>query len=153
MRTQTRSVALTALLGLVVAACGTQRPHEPRLQQPQLAIYDADRAVRVHVTMEDVVRSSARAEPGETAMSGLLYFRLKREGILKLGRLTRALADRGKRTHRMQRFAVEIDHHVYARPAVDYRVYPMGLNASQGLQVSGLTFSAATRIAREIRRR
>jgi hypothetical protein len=151
-RTAHSAAALIALIGFIVAACGTHQADEAQRQKPELEIYDAKRTIGgVRLTLRDVVRSSARAQPGETAMSGLLYLRFKRAGIRKFQSLTRSLAERGKRNHRLQSFAVEIDHHVYARPVVDYRVFPMGLDASQGLQISDLEMSVALRLAREIR--
>ena len=137
--------------GAMTAACGPQNTPQPPQKTFQLRIYDAANMAKVRLTVADVVRSSARVESGETAGSGFLYFRLTRDGVLKFRRLTHELARRGSRVHRSQRVAIEINDRVYARPMVDYRVFPDGLDASQGLQIGGLKLSVANRLADEIR--
>jgi hypothetical protein len=144
-------VGVVAFLGSTAAACGSHHSTEAKRRTFQLRIFDAANKADVQVTAADVVRQSARTEAGETAGSRLLYFRLTRSGTVKFSRLTRTLAHRGRRVHRSQRFTVEINHRVYARPMVDYRVFPEGLDASQGLQIAGLRQSVANRLAREIR--
>jgi len=137
---------------LAAAACGSGDTSQPPQELVQLRIFDATNKSRIRVTMSDVIRSSARAESGETAESGLLYFRLTRAGVLKFRRLTHELAKRGKRIHRVQAFTLKINNRVYARPTVDYNVFPSGLDASQGLEISGLTFGVTRRLANQIRK-
>lgn len=116
-----------------------------------LRIYDPLGQARWEVRTADVVRSSAYASrrPGGSAA---LYFRLTKYGALKFHRLTRALARRGVRLHRSQPFALKVDGRVYARPLVDYRAFPDGLDGRSGIQVEGLKLATAQRLAREIRR-
>jgi hypothetical protein len=114
-------------------------------------MYDATKRSKLRLTIADVVRSSAHAERWETAGSGVLYFRLTKHGVLVFQHLTQELARRGKALNRRLHVTLEINHHVYARPMVDYQVFPQGLDASQGLQIGGLTLSMARRLAEEIR--
>jgi len=116
----------------------------------ELLIYDPVGRAKSEVRTADVVRSSARAsrQPGGSAA---LYFRLTKIGALKFHSLTRALARRGARLHRSQRFAFEVGGRVYARPLIDYRAYPNGLDGRSGIQVDGLKLATAQRLAREIR--
>jgi hypothetical protein len=145
-------VGIVALAcGAMTVACGSQNALQPPPKTFELRIYDPANNAKAGLTVADVVRSSARAESGETAGSGLLYFRFTRAGVLKFRRLTRELARRGSRVHRLQRLTIEINHRVYERPTVDYRVFPDGLDASQGLEIDRLTLSVASRLAQEIR--
>lgn len=142
--------AIGLLVIFAIAACGSETS-PPTPKTLELRIYDGSDAGTPPLTAADIIRSSARTEPGDTAESSLLSFRLSRRGVRRFHDLTRRLARRGRRTHHPQRFVLEINHKVYARPSVDYRVFPDGLDASQGLQVAGLRQSIARRLAAEIR--
>ncbi len=82
----------------------------------------------------------------------MLSFRLTTNGARKFHSLTRALARRGARLRRPQRFAFAVNGRVYSRPFVDYRAFPNGLDGRTGIQVEGMTLATAQRLAREIRR-
>jgi hypothetical protein len=143
---------ILAMVLATTAACGGDRRDSAHARPFELSIFDPANAMNARLTINDVVRSSARAEAGETAEAGLLYFRLTRTGLRKFRQLTRELAKRGKRLHRLQSFAIEVNHQVYARPRVDYKVFPDGLDASQGIEINGLQLSLARRLASGIRR-
>jgi hypothetical protein len=66
--------------------------------------------------------------------------------------LTRLVAERGVREHRNQHFAVAFDGHVYARPYLDYRLYPKGLRGDSGLELANLPSSVAQKVVSEIRK-
>jgi hypothetical protein len=127
----------------VAAASVTASPFELRM-------YDPARLAKIEVTTADVVPSSARAsrQPGG---SGRLYFRLTRQGAMKFHTLTLALARRGARLHHSLPFAVEINSRVRARPLVDYRAFPDGLNGASGVEI-GMPLPLAQMLARQIRR-
>jgi preprotein translocase subunit SecD len=113
-------------------------------------MYDPAGQSKWAVGTADVVRSSARAsrQPGGFAT---LSFRLTNNGAMKFHNLTRALARRGARLHRAQRFAFEVDGRVVSLPSIDYRAFPNGLDGRSGIQVEGLKFATAQRLARGIR--
>ena len=134
---------VAVLLCIVPAACGgSQSPVELRM-------YDPAGQVRSEVTLADVVRSSARATLAR-GVAPSLDFRLTNRGILRCDSLTRALARRGARLGLNQAVALEINGRVYARPTVDYRLYPDGLDCSSGIEVA-LKLKTAQRLASEIR--
>jgi hypothetical protein len=81
-----------------------------------------------------------------------LHFRLTGQGATKFHALTRGLARRGARLRRNLAVAIEIDGRVRARPFVDYRLYPDGLDGSQGIEVQ-LPRALARRFAKQIRGR
>jgi hypothetical protein len=80
-----------------------------------------------------------------------VYFEMTKEGQSKFRGLTAALADRGAKTHRLESFAFEVSGRVYARPTVDYREFPRGLDAGSGLEFASLPWKTAKRVAAEIR--
>jgi len=137
---------LIASTGAAVCAPSTRSA----ARHVELRIYDSVGQAKWEVRTPDVVRSSARAsrQPGGVAA---LYFRLTTNGAFKFHSLTRALARRGTRLHRSQRFAFEVDGRVYARPFIDYRASPNGLDGRSGIQVGGLKLATAQRLARGIR--
>ncbi len=142
----TTCIVLLTFVGaavLVPSACGTA-------SHLTLRIYDPTGQAKSEVTTADVVRSSARASR-EHGGSAVLFFRLMNEGSSKFHSLTRALARRGARIRRRQPFAFEIDGRVYARPLIDYRAYPDGLDGRPGLQMEGLRLETAQLVARHIR--
>jgi hypothetical protein len=139
------SLALLLVIG-VSAGCSGSRTAPPI----GLRIYDPAGRVKGQVTSTDVVRSSVRTsrEPGGTAG---IFFALTRRGKQRIHRLTRALAHRGARLHRIQQFAFEVRGHVYARPRIDYRAFPDGIDGAPGIEIPGLTPGAARRIAAQLR--
>jgi hypothetical protein len=135
-------VSILAAAVLAPAACGAATRFT-------LSIYDPSGEATTRLTMTDVVRSSARAASVE-GRSAALYVRLTRVGAQKFHTLTRDLARRGARLHRPQVFVFQINSHVYARPVIDYRVYPNGIEGD-GLQIDGLRLATARRLASQIR--
>ena len=116
----------------------------------RLRLYDPSGRTRAEVGIRDVERASARAVrlPDGTALS----FRLTSTGAAKCHRLTLSLAKRGARLHHFQRFAFAINGRVYARPFVDYRLFPEGLDCTTGLEFHGLRVADARRLVVLIRR-
>ncbi len=146
--TRGSSGALTSLLGAATAvslmtACGSSR-------DLQFRMYDTRHQAGVEIRTTDLVRTSARAGtvPGNPPA---LYFRLTDEGELKFRRLSRVLAKRGARLHAFQRMAIEIDGKVYARLAVDYKVYPDGLTPDTGFEISLRDLATARRLDDKLR--
>ena len=116
----------------------------------EIRIYDPAHVVTTEVTAAEVVPSSARAGrlPG-----GAPYLRV---GLTKLGRahlhsLTRALARRGARLHRPLPVVVAINGRDVLEESIDYKSFPNGMTGGSGLQVTGLSFETASRIAALIR--
>ncbi len=116
----------------------------------ELRVYDPARLAKAEVTSADVIRSSAPAGP-QPGGSAYLYFRLTKQGVIRFHALTRALARRGARIHRRLPFAVEINDRVRARPFVDYKAFPDGLDASTGIEIDGLPLTLARMLARQMR--
>jgi len=146
-----KRLALVALPVLTASlALSSVSPALDRTDQFGFRIYDPTGRVSTEVTGADLVRSSVRAvhQPGGAAT---LYLRLTKAGAAKFHSLTRALARRGAQLHRHQSFAVEIGGHVYARPWVDYRADPDGMDGSSGLEMVSVPLAVAQRLAREIR--
>jgi hypothetical protein len=135
-------VSALTCAALAAAARDTFRPLK-------LRIYDPAGQIRAAVRAADVVRPSARATR-EPDGSGALSFRLTKHGVATFHILTRGLARRGARLHKRQAFVLEINHKS-ARPEIDYRVSPDGVDASGGLEVSGMPFSVARMLAQAIR--
>ena len=141
-----RYAALAVFLatGLAAGCGGSGQGHSG------LRIYDPAGLIKAQVRSGDVYRSSVltSSEPGGTAV---VYFGLKPAGDRRFLRLTRELAHRGARTHRVQQFAFAADGHVYARPRVDYHVFPDGYSASTGTDIHGVPGDAAKSIATRLR--
>jgi hypothetical protein len=142
-------VALTLLAVLISSAVSVTSARSD-VSRVDLRIYDSAMQSRWEVRTADVVRSSAYASrvAGDSAS---LYFRLTASGAVKFRRLTRDLARRGARLRRAQRFVLKIDGRVYARPRVDYRAFPDGLDGRPGIEIQGLSLSTAQRLAGRIR--
>jgi hypothetical protein len=106
--------------------------------------------VNTKVTRADVVLTSVRVtrQPGG---QGALFLRLTRKGANRFRALTRALAQRGARLGREQQFAVRIGGRVRARPKVDYRASPDGLDGRNGLELLVVEVSVARALAKQIR--
>lgn len=114
-----------------------------------LYIYDARRLNSVVVTPSDVVRSSIHVarDSGHPALAG----QFTRTGASKFCRLTRALAQRGRRLRRLQHFIVQVNGAVFARPYVDYRAFPSGLCGAPGFEVVGTDPALFAKLARKLR--
>jgi len=136
---------LLASAVLVPAACGAGPHVEFRI------FVDPANQTKLQIGFTDLARSSARATP-QGGSSAVLFVGFTPEGAKKFHSLTRALAQRGAQRHRMQRFAVEIDGRIYARPLIDYRAFPNGLDGNAGIQIEGFRLADAKRLAQEIRR-
>jgi hypothetical protein len=100
------------------------------------------------VTEADVVRSSVRRGV-DSVGANYVTFLLTREGARHFHRLTRDLAQRGKRVGVQQRFVFEVSRHVYSKIGIDYRAYPQGLNGGSGVQIV-LPRKEAVRLARQL---
>ena len=139
--------ALLLVVGLTAGCGGSGSRSAPRTG---LRIYDPAGLVKAQVTSPDVVRSSvlAETEPGGTAV---VFLALWPRGNERFLRLTRALAHRGLRVHRIEPFAFEVNGHVYARPGVDYRDFPDGYSADAGTDIHGVPGDAAKDIVAQLR--
>jgi hypothetical protein len=126
-----------------MASCGSSNNAEIR-------IYATSVAQQTDITSEDLVPRATRVERGP-GTSGILSLRLNRSGISKFHELTRELARRGAQIGRPLRFIFEFDGRVYARPGLDYREFPDGISGNPELEISGLSFEDADRIADAIR--
>lgn len=136
-------IGLLAAFVLALWGCGGE-------SHVTLRIYDSAGGAASVVGTEDVVRSSARASRGPGG-SATLFLALTDDGAIKLESLTRTLARRGAKVHRPQTFTFEIDGKVYARPKIDYRAFPDGLDGSSGLEIGGLPLTVARQLAGQIR--
>jgi preprotein translocase subunit SecD len=106
------------MLAVVIAAGGAGKPSG-------VQIYAVGDRTAPRLTSADIVRSSVTA--ASNAGHAVLAFGFTKAGALKFHRLTLALARRGARLHRLERFAFAVDGHVYSRPYIDYRDNPAGL--------------------------
>jgi hypothetical protein len=135
--------AIGALAILAADGCAGAKDFRFRL-------FDPTGHVPAEVATADILRSAARAYP-EPGGSAALFVQLTPRGASEFHALTRGLARRGARLHRRQSFVVTIDGHVYARPFVDYKASPDGLDGRSGLELQGLKLATARRLAKEIR--
>jgi hypothetical protein len=142
-------MSVVALAAALLTGCGGTHDGS----RAGLRIYDPSAHVKGQVTAGDVVPSSVRTGPesGGTAHTYFIYFGLTSRGRQRFHSLTRALARRGARLHRVQRFAFEVNGHVYGRPFIDYRLYPNGIDGSSGIEIPGVPPKSAKRVARELR--
>jgi hypothetical protein len=111
-----------------------------------MRIYDPTGHVTGEVTEVDVIPSSV-----ETWRGTSVNLELTARGRRRFLRLTRGLAHRGAKLHRVQHFAIEIGGRVYSRPFIDYRVWPDGLDATPGVELSNVPPKIARRLADELR--
>jgi hypothetical protein len=132
---------LVVVFGL--AACGSTA-------HPGLRIFDPSGRATPVVTTADVLAASPRVLRRPNG-SAVLFLRLTRAGALRFQALTRALSRRGARIERPQPFALEVGGKVYARPLVDYRIFPGGMDATAGLQIAGLRLDTARKLVAAIR--
>jgi hypothetical protein len=116
-------------------------------------IYDPKGLIHAQVTLSGLVRSAARAwrPPYSSPGHGALSLTFNRTGETAFCRLTRGLARRGARLHRVQYQGIVIDGWVSTKTNVDYRHFPNGLCGSPGLEIQGIKLTTARRLARLIR--
>ena len=88
-------------------------------------MFDPTGAVRIELTSADIVPSSVQVN----ATPGAVTAQFTTAGGRKFCALTRALARRGARLHRVQHFAVAVGGHVVSRPFIDFRAFPKGFCA------------------------
>ena len=140
-------------LGLIaLVAAGVAGGASTAETRTTLRIYDASGKTTVQVSLADVVRSSVKAIFTFTAPRDYgIYFRLNSRGITAFDQLTRVLAQRGARLGSPQHFAFEVNGRVYARPLVDYRHFPKGLDGRDGVEILGITNAASKALASTIR--
>jgi hypothetical protein len=53
--------------------------------------------------------------------------------------------------HKQQAFEIDVKGHKYATIAIDYTEFPRGLSDDRFLEVGGITFNVAERLANQIR--
>jgi hypothetical protein len=149
--TASRLTIKTGMTAIVVATfvlltgCGESSPREFRLR-----IYDPLGHIKAEVTASDVLRRSARTARSPDG-SWSFYFRLTDEGETEFHRLTRALAKRGARLHRPQRFRIEMNGTVLSHSTIDYRIFPEGFGVETGMEFPGLRPATARRLADQMR--
>ena len=80
-----------------------------------------------------------------------INFELTGHGQESFLQLTRGLAQRGAKLHRVQHFAIAVRGRVYSRPFIDYRLSPDGLEANTGVVISNVPPSSAKRLADVLR--
>jgi hypothetical protein len=131
---------------VIPSGCGSGNPGPAA----GLRIYDPSEHMAGEVGPTDVVRSSVRTSPDQPG-TAVLFFQLTSRGKQRIHTLTRALARRGARLHRNQHFAFAVSGHVYARPFIDYRALPNGIDGEPGIEISGIPRKVAQRIAAEMR--
>jgi preprotein translocase subunit SecD len=146
IKTGRSAVVLTTLALLISTACGGSSSHEFRFRT-----YDPLGDVKVQLTESDVLRRSARAVR-EPDGSWSFSFRLTNDGQAQFRRLTRALAVRGARLHRPLRCVTEMNGAVLSRSTVDYRIFPDGYGAEEGMWFPGFRAAAARRLADQMRK-
>ncbi len=120
-------------------------------QTVSVHIYDPSGHTTREVTVEEVVRASARAARDPSG-AAYLAFDVTPKGVRIMRQLTRDLAHRGILSQRPQHMAIAVNGHIISDPELDYHAFPNGLQGgSPSVQVYGVTFSSAQRLARAIR--
>jgi hypothetical protein len=146
IETGRRAVVIATLVLLMSTACGGSSSHEFRFRT-----YDPLGDVKLQLTESDVLRRSARAVR-EPDGSWSFSFQLTEKGQATFRRLTRGLAQRGARLHRPLRCVTEMNGTVLSRSTVDYRIFPDGYGAEQGMWFPGYGPATARRLADQMRR-
>jgi hypothetical protein len=139
------AMCLATFVFVMVTGCGGSSSPEFRFR-----VYDPLGHIKAEVTASDVLRMSARASQ-EPDGSWSLTFRLTDGGEAEFHRLTRALAKRGARLHRPQRFRIEMNGTVFSRSTIDYRIFPDGFGVETGMWFPGLRPATAQRLADQMR--
>jgi preprotein translocase subunit SecD len=94
---------------------------------------------------------SAKQDLDPVSGQPVVAIELNGDGRARFQALTRAVARRAKATGRQQHFAIVVDGKVVSRPFVDPRTSPNGIDATNGIQISGgLTIAEAKRLADRI---
>jgi hypothetical protein len=140
-----RRPLLALVLIVVTAGCG----NASHTTAVGLRIFDPAGHVKGEVRPTDVIRSSVRTSVDQG--SAVLYFRLTSRGNQRIRALTRSLAHRGARLHRVQHFAIEVSGHIYNRPFVDYRMMPDGFDGESGIEIANVPPKKVRAIAFQIR--
>ena len=103
---------------------------------------------RPALTGEDVERRSVRRSTDPATNAPIVTMALTPDGERAFEALTRRVAVRGSHEGAAQHIAIVLDGALRAFPAIDYRQYPDGFDASAGLQLSGVPSAAeAKRLA------
>jgi hypothetical protein len=140
------TLALGVLLALAAAGCGGSDDAE----ELAFRVYDPTGKIPVEVTTEDLVRESARGGSQGDGMA-VVSIELTRAGGSRFCRLTRALARRSAESGKPQRFVVEFNDEMTARPTIDYEATPDGTCGSPAIELTGLQFAEALALVRLIR--
>jgi preprotein translocase subunit SecD len=80
-----------------------------------------------------------------------INFELTAHGQRTFLQLTRGLAHRGAKLHRVEHFAIAVRGRVYSRPSIDYRLTPDGLDTSPGVSIANVPPNVAKRLADALR--
>ena len=113
-----------------------------------LRIYDPTGHSHAQVTLAGIVRSQTHVTHIGDLPTGTLGIVFTKAGRTDFCKLTRALARRGARLHDHHELsAFSVNGRIYARPYIDYRVYPNGLCGVPSLSVQ-LKLATARHLAR-----
>ena len=113
-------------------------------------VYDSKGLIHARITLAGLVRAKTSASHGTKSTMGELTLVLNRTGARANCRLSRGLAHRGARLHRVQHEIVTIDDWS-TQLFVDYRASPDGLCGIRTLTFSNMSFPTARRLAQSIR--
>jgi hypothetical protein len=140
-----------ALIGVVALVLFGPQASANAAAPFEFRMFDPSGHVQVAVTTADVVRGSASAYRDPVVGQAYVILALTKTGQANFSALTAALARRGQQLHRVQRFAIEVDHHVHWRPTIDYTHFPHGLSASSGVELPVSSLAAAKQLAARVR--
>lgn len=90
------------------------------------------------LTGQDVTEARATRQQG--ALGGnqpIVTMQFTGKGRQKFADITRQLAVDGALKGQLQRFAIILDGQIVSNPTVDYKVYPTGIDGSNGAQIEG----------------
>ncbi len=110
---------------------------------------------RPPITGADLIRGQTRAEADPSNGEPVVLIQLEKRGQLAFLRVTAAAAKRGKKlwirasrldaTTHFQHIAIAIDRRIVSAPSIDFQQYPNGINAANGIQITGLHGSPDTK--------
>lgn len=143
-------MSAVAIFGGLLGQSARSAEYQQRPAPVNLSIYDQSKLSPVRVTTSDVVRSATRTIGAKRGPLNL-WLRLTSRGVAAFDRLTRALARRGARMGAPQFAVFQVNGRAYSRFSINYRLFPNGLDGSQGVEIAGLARSAAVRLRDEIR--
>ena len=103
---------------------------------------------RPAITGADLIRAQTRADTDPSTGVPVVLLRLTTQGQLAFRRVTAAAAKRGKKlwtgagrldaaTH-FQHVAIAMDRRIVSWPSIDFQQYPNGVNAANGIEITGL---------------